>query len=151
MTLRFKTSFMALALGLITPVGADAANFCLAVNGGFGHGGYTYVAPSFTVPAINQCAAWSGFTKTGATTILISNGSACLSNSGRALNLSIFSTDPFFFGTGATNFAWDSILLCLTSGCPFSSQDTSSSVLGGGNAQQVACTPSLLKLPENHQ
>jgi hypothetical protein len=99
----------------------------------------------------SAAAIGSGFTKAGATTILISNGSACLSNSGRALNLSIFSTDPYYFGGSPTSFSWDSILLCLTSGCPFSSLDTSSSVLGGGSAQQVACTPSLLKLPEYHQ
>jgi hypothetical protein len=108
---RFKTPLMALALGLITPISADAANFCLAVNGGFGHGGYTYVAPSFTVPAINQCAAWSGFTKTGTTVVLISNGTGCVSNNGARLDLSIFNTDWMFFGIGNNSFALDTIEL----------------------------------------
>ena len=104
---RFKTSFMVLALGLITPISAYAANFCVEVNGGFGHGGHTLIAPGFTLPAKNQCAAWSGFTKTASTVILISHGTGCLSNSGRVLDLSIFSTDPDFFGIGPTNYAWE--------------------------------------------
>ena len=149
---RFTTSFMALALGL-TPIGADAAGFCIAVNGGFGGGGYTFVAPGFTLPAKNQCAAWSGFTKTASTVILISNGTGCLSNSGRVLNLSIFSTDPQFFGVGPAQYAWDSIEMCPTgvTGCPLTGQDTSSTnTLGGGIAEEVTCTASLLRLPEMH-
>jgi hypothetical protein len=147
---RFKTSFMVLALGLTTPINAYAAGFCVAVNGGFDHGGYTYIAPDFTLPAKNHCEAWAGFVKTGATVILNSHGSGCVSNNGAVLDLSIFSTDPDFFGAGPTSFAWDSIDLCLTS-CLFTSQDTSSqSSLGGGIAEEVPCTASLLKLPENH-
>jgi hypothetical protein len=34
-----------------------ASNFCVAVNGGFGSGGTSYVAPAFTLPAKNNCAA----------------------------------------------------------------------------------------------
>ena len=71
---RFKTAFMVLALGLVAPICAYAANFCVAVNGGFGRGGTSYIAPAFTLPAKNNCAAWSGFTKTATTVIAISTG-----------------------------------------------------------------------------
>ena len=150
---RFKTLFMVLALGLITPIGAYAATFCIAVNGGFGHGGYTFIAPNLTLPTANQCAAWSGYTKTASTVILISNGTVCRSNSGKVLDLSIFSTDPDFFGIGAQQYAWDSIEMCPTgvTGCPFTSQDTSSNnALGGGIAEEVTCTAGLLLLPQTH-
>ena len=126
---RFTTSFMALALGLTTPISADAAGFCVAVNGGFGHGGYTYIAPDFTLPAKNHCEAWAGFAKTGVhrhphtRTVRVAFPTAVA-----VLDLSIFSTDPDFFGVGPTQYAWDSnrdVSTGVTS-CPFTSQDTSS-------------------------
>jgi hypothetical protein len=128
---------------------ASAGNFCIHVNGN--NVNYTYVAPGFTLPAPNQCAPWSGFTKVGSASILISNGAGCLSNSGRVLNLSIFSTDTYYFGTGAA--VWDSIVMCPTgvTSCPIGGgQDISNSVLGG-TAVEVTCTAELLKLPEIHQ
>src|SRR6516162_8175696 len=79
---------------------AVASNFCVAVNGGFGSGGTSYIAPAFTLPAKNNCAAWSGFTKTATTVIAISNGTGCLASDGRVLTLSIFNTDPLFIGAG---------------------------------------------------
>jgi hypothetical protein len=142
---RFKRPFMVLALGLITPIGAHAAGFCVASNGGFGHGGTSYIAPGFTLPAKNQCAAWSGFTKTASTVIAQATGSGCLSNSGRVLTLTIFNTDPDFFGGG--KFGSDHIELCLTNNCAFTSQDHG---FFEGLAEQETCTPGLLKLPENH-
>ena len=144
---------MVLTLGLITPVSAYAAGFCVAVNGGFGGGGYTFIATGFTLPAKNQCAAWSGFTKTASTVILISNGAGCLSNSGKVLNLSIFSTDPQFFGVGPAPYAWDSIEMCPTriTGCPLTGQGPrSTNTLGGEIAEEVTCTASLLLLPQTH-
>jgi hypothetical protein len=146
---RFTTSCMALALGL-TAVGADAANFCIAVSGGFGNGGYTYIAPGFAQPARNQCAPWAGFTKAGSTQVYISNGTACVSGNGAAMDLSIFSTDPPAVGTNPGSVTYNSIELCLTS-CAFTSQDTgsNSSGLAGGIAEKVPCT-GLLNLPENH-
>ena len=51
---RFKTPIIVLALGLTAPIYAYAANFCVAVNGGFGSGGTSYIAPVFTVPAKNN-------------------------------------------------------------------------------------------------
>jgi hypothetical protein len=80
---------------------AVATNFCIATAGGFGHGGTTFVAPIFTVPAKNKCAAWSGWTKTASTVILNTSGAACLSTSGKTLTVSVFSVDPAFFGNTA--------------------------------------------------
>jgi hypothetical protein len=57
----------------VTPA---AATFCISTAGGFGNGGTTFVAPTFTVPAKNKCAAWSGWTKTASTVILNTSGAA---------------------------------------------------------------------------
>jgi hypothetical protein len=144
---RFKTPFMVVALGLITPIGAHAAGFCVASNGGFGGGGTSYIAPAFTLPAKNHCAEWSGFTKTASTVIAISTGTGCLSNSGRVLTLSIFNTDPLFFGAGKS--VSDQIELCPdgVAGCPITGEDVGNF---GGIAEEQTCTASLLKLPETH-
>src|SRR5580693_2169175 len=72
-------------------------SFCIAVNGGFGSGGTTFVEPGFTVPAANKCTQWSGFTKTASTVILNTSGAACLSSTGKTLTVSVFSADPSFF------------------------------------------------------
>lgn len=70
----------AVAFGLIAPDAAKAANFCIAVNGGVGHGGTSYVGPSFALPAAGKCAAWAGFTKTAVTVIAIGSGTGCVSS-----------------------------------------------------------------------
>jgi hypothetical protein len=97
---RFKILFMVLPLGLIGPICAYAANFCVSVNGGFGSGGTSYIAPAFALPAKNNCVAWSGFTKTATSVIAISTGTGCLASDGKVLTLSIFNTDPEFFRRG---------------------------------------------------
>ena len=148
---RFKTPFMVLALGLIAPVCGYAANFCVAVDRGFGSGGTSYIAPAFTLPAKSHCAAWSGFTKTATTVIAISTGTGCISASGKVLTLSIFNTDPEFFGPGAG--VSDQIQLCPTgvTGCPISGQDIGYFGGNGGTAAvQQTCTAALLKLPQTH-
>jgi hypothetical protein len=123
-----------------------AKNFCIATGGGFGNGGTTFVAPTFTVPAKNKCAAWSGWTKTASTVILNTSGSACVSTSGKTMTVSVFSIDPDFFGTTAVT---DYIQLTRASG--------SGSFTGGtdqgqfsGSAAQLTCTSSLLSLPDSH-
>ena len=144
---RFKTPFMVLALGLIAPVCAYAANFCVAVNGGFGNGGTSYIAPTFTLPAKNNCATWSGFTKTAATVIAISTGTGCLASDGRVLTLSIFNTDLEFFGESVA--VLDQIQLCPkgVTGCPVTGEDIGNFT---GPAVQQTCTASLLSLPPAH-
>jgi len=134
----------ALAQNLVQNV---ASIFCVAVNGGFGSGGTSYIAPAFTLPAKNNCAAWSGFTKTATTVIAISTGTGCLSNNGRVLTLSIFNTDPEFFGEGMA--VSDQIQLCPNgvTGCPITGQDLGHFT---GLAVQQTCTAGLLTLPATH-
>ena len=124
-----------------------ASNFCVAVNGGFGSGGTSYIAPAFTLPAKNNCAAWSGFTKTASTVIAISTGTGCLASDGRVLTLSIFNTDPEFFGAGKA--VADQIQLCPqgVTGCPITGQDIGNF---SGSAVEQTCTASLLTIPPTH-
>jgi len=120
--------------------------FCIATAGGFGNGGTTFVAPGFTVPAENKCTSWSGFTKTGSTVILNTNGAACLSTTGKTLTVSVSSADPAFLGT---NPASDYILLTRASSTGTFSGGTDQGEFAG-SADQVTCTPGLLLLPDIH-
>jgi hypothetical protein len=144
---RSKTHYLFLALGLISPPGAYSANFCVASGGGFGSGGTSYIAPVFTLPTANHCVQWSGFTKTASTVILFSDGVACMAAGDKVLTLSISSTDPSFFGSGAA--VWDQIVLCPTGtvACPVSGHDTGQF---GGSAAEQTCTTALLHLPATH-
>ena len=141
------TSVATVSLGVVLSGAALAQNFCVAVNGGFGSGGTSYVAPTFTLPVKNNCAAWSGFTKTATTVIAISTGTGCLASDGRVLTLSIFNTDPSFIGDGKA--VADQIQLCPkgVTGCPITGQDLGNF---GGPAAQQTCTASLLNLPRTH-
>jgi len=121
-------------------------SFCIETAGGFGGGGTTFVAPSFTVPAPNKCASWSGFTKTASTVILTTSGAACLSTTGKTMTLNVSSADPSFVGT---NPVADYIQLTRAS--------SSGSFTGGsdqgefaGGADQLTCTSDLLTLPDIH-
>lgn len=145
--LRAKSSHVFLVLGLIVPFCTYAGNFCVASNGGFGHGGTSYIAPNFTLPGLSQCVPWSGFTKTASTVILFSTGVACRASGGKTLTLSIFNTDPAFLGPGVS--ASDQIVLCPTGtiSCPVSGQDQGEF---GGSAHEQTCTVTLLTLPGTH-
>ena len=142
------TSVATVSLGVVLSGAALAQNFCVAVNGGFGSGGTSYIAPTFTLPVKNNCAAWSGFTKTATTVIAISTGTGCLASDGRVLTLSIFNTDPEFFGGGKA--VADQIQLCPkgVTGCPITGQDVGN--FGPGLAVEQPCTASLLALPPTH-
>jgi hypothetical protein len=144
---RFKTLHLFLALGLIASAPAFAANFCVAVNGGFGSGGTSFVGPGFEAPAANACEPWSGFTKTATTVIGTATGTGCLSSNGKVLTLSIFNTDPPSFGAGVTKS--DYIQLCPqgVKGCPISGSDQG---YFAGPAAEQTCTAALLKLPAAH-
>lgn len=145
--LHFKTPYLALCLGFITPVSAFASNFCVAVDGGFGNGGTSFIGTGFAMPDPNACKPWMGFTKTGATVIGTASGTGCLSNSGQVLTLSIFNTDPANFGTGKA--VVDQIRLCPNSvaDCPITGNDQGNF---SGSAVQQTCTNALLKLPVDH-
>ena len=120
--------------------------FCIATAGGFGGGGTTFVAPSFTVPSVNKCTTWSGFTKTATTVILNTSGAACLSSTGKTLTVSVSSLDPDFLGT---NPASDYIKLTRASSTGTFSGGTDQGQFAG-SADQVTCTSGLLSLPDSH-
>jgi hypothetical protein len=121
--------------------------FCIATAGGFGSGGTTFVGPGFTVPAENNCAPWSGFTKTASTVILTTNGAACLSSTGKTLTVSVSSADPDFLGAGTQ--ASDYIQLTRTSSTGSFTGGTDQGEFAG-SADQVTCTSSVLSLPDSH-
>jgi hypothetical protein len=144
---RFKTSHLLLfpLLGLI-PAQSFAANFCIAVAGGFGHGGTTFIGPSFAVPAGGNCTPWAGFTKTASTVILTANGTGCLSSDGKVLTISVMNADPPFFGAGQVRADYIRLSRPATNQ-KFNGQDSG---FFGGNAIPVSCTSTLLHLPDTH-
>jgi hypothetical protein len=143
---RFKTPLLFLLLGLIAPVYSYAANYCIAVNGGFGSGGTSFMGINFVLPDDGKCKPWSGFTKTASTVILTTSGAACLSSTGKTLTVSVSSADPDFLGT---NPASDYIQLTRTSSTGSFTGGTDQGQFAG-SADQVTCTSSLLSLPDIH-
>jgi hypothetical protein len=142
---RFKTPHLFLLLGLIAPVNSFAeAHYCIASDGGFGHGGTTYIGEGFALPAEGNCTPWVGFTKTASTVILTTTGTGCLSSDGKALTVSVSNADPAFFANPQADY------IELTRGDskePFRGEDTGAF---GGSADPVTCTSSLLHLPSTH-
>ena len=143
---RIKTPHLFLLLGLIGPACSFAANYCIKVNGGFGNGGTSFIGRNFAVPAAGNCKPWSGFTKTGSTVVAMSTGSGCTSSDGKVLTLTVFSTDPPWFGSG--QIGTDHIRLCPAgvSGCPIGG-GTDVGSFGPGGAAPQGCTTKLLNLP----
>jgi hypothetical protein len=141
----FKTSHLVLLLGLIAPVHSFASeHYCIAVDGGFGGGGTTFIGIGFAVPSEGKCTPWSGFTKTASTVVLTTTGTGCLSSDGKALTVSVSSADPSFFAQPQADF------IQLSRGDskePFSGEDTGAF---SGTAEPVTCSSSLLHLPSTH-
>jgi hypothetical protein len=139
---RFKTPHLFLLLGLIAPLQSFAAEpYCIAVNGGFGNGGTTFVARSFSLPAESKCTPWSGYTKTADTVILTTGGTSCLSSDSTALTVSVSSANPSYFAEPGVDY------IQLTRGDanqPFTGQDIGAFA---GSAEPVTCTSDLLNLP----
>jgi hypothetical protein len=125
-----------------------ATPYCLAVGGGFGHGGTSFVARNFTLPTANTCNPWTGYTKTASSVVLITSGTACLSSDSKVLTVSVFSADPAFLGSG--NQALDYIQLCPVGvkSCPLGGGSDSGSF--SGVAEPQSCTNTLLTLPALH-
>jgi hypothetical protein len=143
---RFKTPHLFLLLGLIAPVHCFAADYCIAVDGGFGHGGTTFIGASFAVPGEGKCSPWAGFTKTASTVIFTTAGTGCLSSDGKELTVSVFSADPENLGSG--QIGSDYIQLSRgDSKEAFRGEDFG---LFGGSAEPVTCSSSLLHLPSTH-
>ncbi len=145
---RFKTHHLVLLVGLVAPICSSAANYCIAVGGGFGGGGTSFVGKGFAVPAAGACKPWSGYLKTGASVIATSTGVGCLSSDGKVLQLSIFSTDPSFFGSDS--FAEDQIRLCPAGvgSCPIGGGQDVGYFTGAAKPQN--CSTQLLNLPAMH-
>jgi hypothetical protein len=128
------------------PPAPAPAPYCVAVNGGFGNGGTTFVARSFSFPEASKCTPWSGYTKTASTVILTTGGTSCLSSDSKALTVSVSSADPWFLGAG--QFAADYIELVRSAATePFTGQDFG---YFAGSAEPVSCTSDLLTLPSSH-
>ena len=143
-------SSLAVLLALLAPVHSFAAEgsapYCIAVNGGFGSGGSTFVARNFSMPDASKCTPWTGYTKTAATVILITSGTACLSSDSTALTVSVSSADPNFLGVRVQ--AVDYIkMFRRTATDPFSGQDFG---YLRGSAAPTSCTSDLLSLPAHH-
>jgi hypothetical protein len=57
-----QSSRAVLSLLLVAPGQSFAASpepYCIAVNGGFGSGGTTFVARNFSLPAASKCTPWT--------------------------------------------------------------------------------------------
>jgi len=76
----------------------------------------------------------------------MTNGTACLSSTGKTLSVSVSSADPAFFGTTPES---DYIQLTRASSTgTFSTGDDQGAF--NGDADQITCTSSLLTLPDSH-
>jgi len=145
---RFKTPLLFLLLGLIAPVYSYAANYCVAVNGGFGNGGTSFMGINFALPDAGKCKPWSGFTKTASTVIFTTTGTGCLSSDGKALTVSVSSADPAFLGAG--QLGSDYIQLCPGGGTSCSNGAGTDQGFFSGTAAPQTCTAKLLNLPAKH-
>jgi hypothetical protein len=144
-----KPSFVMLMLGLAAPLASNAADFCIATNGGFGNGGSSFIGKGFVLPAAGACLPWSGFTKTASTVIAIATGTGCRSSDGKVLELTISSTDPSFLGSGVIGS--DHIKFCPNGAatCPFGG-GTGTGTFSNGSAVRQTCTAALVRLPALH-
>jgi hypothetical protein len=144
-----RPSHVMLMLGLIAPLSSNAANFCIAANGGFGNGGSSFVGIGFVLPAAGLCVPWSGLTKTASSVIAIATGTGCRSTDGKVLELTVSSTDPAFLGSGVIGS--DHIKFCPAGAatCPFGG-GTGTGTFSNGSAARQTCTTSLVKLPALH-
>jgi hypothetical protein len=148
--LPFKTTHLLLfpLLGLIPAQSLIAeAHYCIAVDGGFGHGGTTFIGTGFTLPSGGNCTPWSGFTKTASSVILTTTGTGCLSSDGKVLAVSVLNADPSFFGTGQTRADYIRLSRSSTS-VGFGTGEDSGYFTG--SAKVVTCTSTLLHLPDTH-
>jgi hypothetical protein len=122
------------------------APYCIATSGGFGNGGSTFVARNFSMPDPNKCSSWTGYTKTSATVIFTTSGTACLSGDSTALTVSVSSADPDYLGV--SQLAVDYIRMSRGSATePFSGEDQGYLM---GAAEPTSCTQALLTLPAYH-
>jgi hypothetical protein len=144
-----KVHLLLLPMLLLLPASSFAteAHYCIAVSGGFGHGGTTYVGDGCAVPAKGNCTPWSGYTKTASTVVLTSTGTGCLSSSGKVLTVLVINSDPSFFGADSLHSDYITLSRSGTTGSFGSGEDFG---VFGGNAEPETCSSSLLTLPGSH-
>jgi hypothetical protein len=147
---RFKKAHLLMALATMAPLQSFASSseapYCIAVNGGFGNGGTTFVARNFSLPEASKCSPWTGYTKTAVNVIVTTSGASCLSSDNKALTVSVSSADPSYFGVGQV--AADYIELSRPDTTePFTGTDTGAFP---GSAEPVSCTSDPLTLPSYH-
>ena len=132
-----------LAVLLAAPI--YATPYCIAVSGGFGNGGTTFVGRNFTMPSVSSCNPWTGYTKTASSVILMTSGTACLSSDATVLTVSVSSADPPFLGAGT--LVSDYIQLCPEGAtrCPIGNGTDVGYVSGTTNSE--TCTSALSELP----
>ncbi len=138
----------ALATLTIGAANASESTYCIAVGGGFGSGGTTFVGLGFTVPSDGNCVPWSGFTKTASSVILLTHGVGCLSSNGKVLSVSVSSADPSYFGAGTQGSDYIQLCPAGVSSCPLGSGSDQGAF--SGTAKTETCTSSLLNLPTSH-
>jgi hypothetical protein len=140
------TMITGLAVLMATPV--YATPYCIAVGGGFGNGGTSFVARNFTQPGANSCTPWTGYTKTASTVVLITSGTVCLSSNSEVLTVSVVSADPSYLGAG--KIASDYIQLCPegASKCPIGHGSDVGTF--SGTAASESCSSELQELPATH-
>lgn len=147
---KLTTTVLSSALAALITAAAQAAesNYCIAVDGGFGKGGTTFIGKGFSLPAEGNCVPWSGFTKTAGSVILTSTGTGCLSSDGKVLTVSISSSDPAYLGPGQIGSDYISLCPKGNSGCPVGTGSDQGEF--AGTAAPETCSTTLLKLPSTH-
>ena len=147
--IRFKSSHLMLMLGLAAPICSNAADYCIAVNNGFGKGGTSFIGKGFTLPSPGVCLPWSGFLKTASSVVAISTGTGCRSTDGKVVEFTIMSTDPSYLGSAVIGS--DHIKFCPAgaSTCPFGG-GVGTGTFSNGPAKSQTCTSTLYKLPSLH-
>jgi hypothetical protein len=136
--------------------GGNPGNYCIAVNGGFGNGGTTFVGEGFVSPPKGACRPWSGIVRTAATVVGTTTGSACLSSDGKLFTASLHTTAPGFIGPPnlPSALAVDHIELCPGT-CPVGVEQLDRGYFALGNpngvpAASIPCTPALVTIPSVH-
>jgi hypothetical protein len=125
-------------------------DLCIAVNGGWGSGGVTFVGKNVSFPANGTCKPWIGMMKAASTVVGTSSGAVCKSNDGKLLTVSLQTTAPEWQGPSV--IASDHIELCplaSTQGCPAHAGQFDRGT-NAGPAAQIACTAAMSTIPSSH-
>ncbi len=97
----FKKSHLAVVvLGALAPSSSYAANYCIAVGGGFGSGGETFVGYRLCCSCRGHLLAVVRFTKGFSSVVLLTHGSGCLSSDGKVLSVQPVQRRPVLLRRG---------------------------------------------------